>query len=107
MDTVTLAGGLESLPYGCVGRGKLSVGAKPPPYGGSPHQSEDWFAMTETIKKSLPGGEARSRKYHCFTASVRPEARPTRPCISLGMISLVALPSATFCMASMAFSFRT
>ena len=34
-------------------------------------------------------------------------ARPARPCSSLGMMILVALPSATFSMASRAFSFTT
>ena len=49
----------------------------------------------------------RERYDHCLTVSERPAARPTSPCISLGMISLVALPSATLPMASMAFSLIT
>ena len=44
---------------------------------------------------------------YSLVLSTMPLARPTRPCISLGMMILVAFPSATFCMASMAFSFST
>ena len=47
---------------------------------------------------------------YCFgsrTVSTSPAARPARPCSSEGMMIFVALPSATFCMASSALSLMT
>ena len=86
---------------------------------GSPHQSEDWFAMTSYFLCAVTDQQHDKRQFtiggalplliifYSFTPSTMPLARPTKPCISLGMMILVALPSAMCCIASMLFSLIT
>lgn len=70
------------------------------------NQSDPMFTDCLILGEEYPRQRAGDIDYS-FVPSTRPFAIPTRPCISLGIMILVALPSAIFCIASMDFSLMT